>query len=188
MKILMHACCGPCSVYPVDALAGEFELPTLLFHNPNVHPYREYQQRLDSTRKFADTRGARLIVADDYDPEAWFRNVAFRESMRCRLCYHQRLTAAAHVAKRGKFDAFTTTLLFSKQQKHEAIRETAEAVAEQIGVPFLYRDFRVGWKEGIEASKLMDLYRQEYCGCLFSERDRFMPAAGRPKRVAGGQS
>jgi predicted adenine nucleotide alpha hydrolase (AANH) superfamily ATPase len=173
MRVLMHSCCGPCSVYPADALAAEgFEL-RLFFYNPNVQPYREYSKRLDAVVRFADKRGLPLIVEDDYDPEGWLRMVAFRETERCRLCYSRRLEAAAGAARRGKFDAFTTTLLYSRRQKHELIRELAEAVAEDVGVPFLYRDFRKGWKAGIQGSKAMGLYRQEYCGCIFSERDRF---------------
>jgi epoxyqueuosine reductase len=173
MRVLMHACCAPCSVYPVDALAGEGTELMLYFHNPNIHPYQEYVRRLDTLRDFAGRRAVKLIVDDHYDPQAWLRMVAFREAQRCRLCYHLRLTAAARAARRGRFDAFTSTLLYSKQQKHELIRELAEAVAEEVGVPFLYRDFRAGWKAGIETSKAMGLYRQQYCGCLYSEYERF---------------
>jgi predicted adenine nucleotide alpha hydrolase (AANH) superfamily ATPase len=174
MRVLMHSCCGPCSVYPADALGAEgFEL-RLFFYNPNVQPYREYSKRLDAVMLFADKRGLPLTVEDAYDPESWLRMVAFREAERCRLCYSLRLEAAAGAARRGRFDAFTTTLLYSRRQKHELIRELAQAVAEDAGVPFLYRDFRKGWKAGIQGGKAMGLYRQEYCGCIFSERDRFL--------------
>ena len=176
MRVLVHSCCAPCSVYPVDALTGEGMELMLYFHNPNIHPYQEFVRRLDTLRDYAGGRAVKLIVDDRYDPEAWFRMVAFREAQRCRLCYRLRLESAARAARRGRFDAFTTTLLYSKRQKHELIRELAEAVAEEVGVPFLYRDFRAGWKAGIETSKALGLYRQQYCGCLHSEYERFRPA------------
>ena len=87
-----------------------------------------------------------------------------------------RLEAAASVAKRGRYDAFSTTLLYSKFQKHDLIRQTAEAVSQKFDVPFYYEDFRTGWKEGIQLSKQQNLYRQKYCGCIYSERAG--PAAG----------
>ncbi len=185
MKVLVHACCGPCSVYPVDALQAEgFDL-RLYFKNPNIHPYKEFEKRLESMKTFADKRDVPLIADDEYDPEAWIRMVAFRESQRCRLCYSNRLESAARLARRGRFDAFTTTLLYSKLQDHELVRELCEAAAEEAGVPLLYRDFRKGWKAGIQGSKQMGLYRQNWCGCLLSERDRFLgpPGNGSGKRV-----
>lgn len=174
MSVLLHLCCGPCGVYPVDALQDEgFEL-RLFFMNPNIHPYQEYEKRLGAASEFADKKALPLIVEDGYDPEGWLRMVAFRETKRCMLCYRERLYRAARVARSGRFDSFTTTLLYSKRQDHDLVRELAEAVAEEVGVPFLYRDFRLGWEAGIQGSKEMGLYRQQYCGCIFSERDRFM--------------
>lgn len=79
------------------------------------------------------------------------------------------------MAKRGKFDAFSTTLLYSKFQNHELITTTGEAIAKSTGIPFYYRDFRPGWKEGIKASKDLNLYRQQYCGCIYSEKERYCP-------------
>jgi predicted adenine nucleotide alpha hydrolase (AANH) superfamily ATPase len=101
------------------------------------------------------------------------RAVAFRENERCRICYHLRLRQVAQVARRGRFDSFSSTLLYSVHQKHELIREIGEAVGSEVGVPFLYRDWRPGWKEGIARSKVMNLYRQAYCGCLLSEEERY---------------
>jgi hypothetical protein len=83
------------------------------------------------------------------------------------------------VARRGGFDAYTTSLLYSRFQDHERIRETGEAVARSSGVPFLYEDFRAGWKEGIEESRRLELYRQQYCGCIYSEKERY---AGRDRK------
>lgn len=183
MTVLVHACCGPCSVYPADALGAEGLAFAFYFYNPNIHPYQEYERRRAAMQQLAETRGVPLILDDRYDPESWFRMTAFREAERCRFCYHTRLLAAAAAARQGGYDSFTTTLLYSKRQKHELARELADAVAEEVGVPFLYRDFRTGWQAGIQGSREMGLYRQNYCGCLFSERDRFQP---RSARDAGG--
>jgi predicted adenine nucleotide alpha hydrolase (AANH) superfamily ATPase len=104
--------------------------------------------------------------------EEFLRQVAFREEDRCRHCYRLRLARTAEAAKEGHFDAFTTTLLYSRFQKHELIRSIGDAVAEMQGIPFLYRDFREGWSEGIRISKTLGMYRQRYCGCIYSEKDR----------------
>ena len=101
------------------------------------------------------------------------RNVAFRENDRCSFCYHDRLRSTALIAKRGNFDYFTSTLLYSKHQKHEQIRTMGVSVGKSVGVPFYYEDFRIGWKEGIESSKEMEMYRQSYCGCIYSEKQRY---------------
>ena len=97
----------------------------------------------------------------------------FREDNRCRYCYYLRLRQAAAVARKGKYDAFTSTLLISKQQKHELARKIGEDVAEETGVSFLYRDFREGWKEHWKLTEKYGLYKQQYCGCLYSEYERF---------------
>ncbi|MBF0496535.1 MAG: epoxyqueuosine reductase QueH [Deltaproteobacteria bacterium] len=175
MKVLLHICCAPCACYPVKVLqAEEFELFGYFF-NPNIHPYAEFKKRRDTVQVLADKMQLRVIYQEDYDVAEFFRNVAFREEQRCLFCYQRRLEASARLAKRGKFDYWTTTLLYSKQQKHDLIIQLAEESAKKIGVKFLYRDFREGWKEGIEKSHELGLYRQQYCGCLLSERERYLP-------------
>jgi len=114
-----------------------------------------------------------VIYQKEYDMEGFLRQVVFRESQRCAYCYHDRLTAAARTAKKGKFDLFTTTLLYSKFQNHEQIRDIGQSIAKTVGIPFYYQDFREGWKSGIEKSKALNLYRQQYCGCIYSEKERF---------------
>jgi len=143
------------------------------FYRHNIHPYTECMKREDAVRQYSEKSGLHFIYQEGYDLEGFIRNMVFRESRRCRVCYHERLKAAAHIAKRGKFDYFTTTLLYSKQQNHELIRDIGESVGKQIGVPFYYADFREGWRTGIEQSKAMGLYRQQYCGCIYSEKERF---------------
>lgn len=174
MKLLLHMCCGPCAVYPYQTLSKEHDI-TGLFYNPNIHPYTEYKKRMDTAQEFANKSGFKLITIDEYSLDEFLRNTAFREGQRCMMCYADRLSRAASVAKNGNFDAFTTTLLVSPFQKHELIRKIGEEAASKYGVKFLYEDFRGGFKAGVEKSKEMGLYRQPYCGCIYSERDRYAP-------------
>lgn len=181
MRVLLHICCAPCALMPVEELNGEGHEVMGLFYNPNIHPYTEQRRRLDTAVRWAADSGLKLVTHDDYDPESWFRRAAWRESQRCRLCYHDRLRRAAQVAKKGGFDAFSSTLLYSVHQKHDLIRQCAEDAAAEKGIAFLYRDFRRHWRDGVRRSKELGLYRQPYCGCLFSERDRYQ---GPPKSPA----
>jgi predicted adenine nucleotide alpha hydrolase (AANH) superfamily ATPase len=146
---------------------------TGFFYNPNIHPYREYQQRLETVKEYEGEAGLKMMYEDEYDLEGFFRGVVFREHERCRYCYHCRLEATARMAKREGFDTFTSTLLYSKHQNHSLIREIGEGLAEQFSVPFHYEDFREGWQEGIRESKALGLYRQQYCGCIYSEKERY---------------
>jgi len=115
----------------------------------------------------------RVIYQKGYDLEGFIQNAVFRESDRCSYCYHDRLRSTALIAKRGKFNFFTTTLLYSKFQKHDMIKSIGESIGKSVGIPFYYQDFRKGWKEGMEESKQLELYRQQYCGCIYSEKERF---------------
>lgn len=160
-------------MYPYKYLTTRGASITGFFYNPNIHPYLEFQKRLQTLKQWLEEADIRCIIRDDYPIEDFLRMVAFREAERCRLCYLMRLEATAAVAKKGRFDSFSTTLLYSKFQQHKLVRETAEAVSKKYGVPFYYEDFRVGWKEGIRLSKEKSLYRQQYCGCIYSEWERY---------------
>lgn len=173
MKVLLHICCAPCALMPFMRLSGEGLELMGLFYNPNIQPHAEKDRRLEALTPWAREQGLKLIVQDEYDPQAWLRQMVFRESQRCSLCYHQRLTRAAQVARRGGFDAFTSSLLYSVRQKHELIAETGRAVAAEQGVEFMYRDFRPDWRQGVELSRELGLYRQTYCGCIYSEGERY---------------
>lgn len=179
MKILLHICCAPCTIYPLRILRVEGNEVSGLFYNPNIHPYLEYRRRLDALTSYAGLEGLTVIQEEAYPLEEFLRQVAFREEERCRHCYQLRLSCAARIAKRDRFDAFSTTLLYSRYQKHELIREIAAGVAETHGIPFFYRDFREGWSEGVRVSKEMGMYRQPYCGCIFSEKERYGPNLGK---------
>jgi predicted adenine nucleotide alpha hydrolase (AANH) superfamily ATPase len=143
------------------------------FHKSNIHPYQECVKREETLRSYADTIDLKVIYQEEYDLVGFIQNVVYREANRCQYCYHDRLKTTALLAKRGKFDAFSTTLLYSKFQKHELIVSIAESIAQTTGIPFFYRDFRLGWKEGIKTSKALNLYRQQYCGCIYSEKERY---------------
>jgi hypothetical protein len=143
------------------------------FYRHNIHPYSECLKRQEALEAYAEQINLKVIYQEGYDLEGFIRNVAFRESERCNYCYHDRLRATALLAKRGKFDYFSSTLLYSKHQNHELIRSIGESIGKSVGVPFLYHDYREGWKEGIECSKQMGLYRQHYCGCIYSEKERY---------------
>jgi predicted adenine nucleotide alpha hydrolase (AANH) superfamily ATPase len=187
VKILLHICCGPCAGYPVDVLRAAGHEVTGFWYNPNVQPYQEYARRLEAARSYAEQAGLRLIVHDEYSLREFLRGVAFREDARCPVCYAMRLRRAAAVAKSGNFDAFTTTLLVSPHQQHETIRAIGEQAAAEVageaadtGVPLYYEDFRPGFKEHHAIAERYGLYRQQYCGCIYSEHERFRPKT--PKR------
>ncbi|MGA8179228.1 MAG: epoxyqueuosine reductase QueH [Desulfobacterales bacterium] len=173
MKILLHTCCAPCTIYPVKFLRYEgFDIMGFFYRN-NIHPYTECIRRQKTLESYAADIHLRVIYQEGYDLEGFIRNTAFRESNRCFFCYHERLRSTALTAKRGKFDCFSSTLLYSKFQKHEDIKAIGNAVGKSVGIPFYYNDFRIGWKEGIETSKRLGMYRQQYCGCIYSEKERY---------------
>ena len=173
MKILLHICCAPCSIYPLKILhMKKFEVMGF-FYKHNIHPYTECIKRKETLQNYAKMINLEVIYQKGYDLEGFIRNAVFRESNRCAYCYHDRLKSTAMIAKRGKFDYFTTTLLYSKFQKHNTIRSIGESIGKSVGVPFYYHDFRAGWKEGIEESKNLKMYRQQYCGCIYSEKERY---------------
>jgi len=173
MKILLHICCAPCAIFPVQRLQqDEFDVMGF-FYGHNIHPYTECLRRRETLEEYARQINLHVIYADGYDMENFMRNVVFREADRCTYCYHDRLRSTALVARRGKFDYFSSTLLYSKFQKHDIICSMGESIGKSVGVPFYYQDFRDGWKKGVAASKEMKMYRQSYCGCIYSEKERY---------------
>ncbi len=173
MNILLHACCGPCSCYPTKELTAEGHTFTMYYFNPNIHPYKEFKRRLNTLREFCEARHYPLVADKSYPLEDTLRGMLSEPTVRCAYCYRVRLEMAARYAKEHGFDAFSTTLLVSPYQKHDLIRRTAEEAAARFEIPFYYEDFRTGYEEGVEISLDLDLYRQPYCGCIFSERDRY---------------
>ncbi len=172
-NLLIHICCAPCLAAPYFKLKEKF-LIRGFWYNHNIHPYTEYQERLKTLKKFAAEQQLEIIYKDEYDLEEFLRKAVFRENNRCTQCYYDRLKYAAIVARKGNFDFFTTTLLYSKYQQHEKIREIGEALGKEYGVKFYYEDMRKYWKEGIEITKEKGMYRQQYCGCIYSEKERYL--------------
>ena len=127
-KVLIHICCGPCAIYPVKLLRDEGNTVMGYYYRHNIHPYSECRRREETLRTYADDIDLKVIYPDNYDLEAFLQMIAFRESDRCTICYHERLRATAFLAKRGKFDGFTSTLLYSKFQNHDLIRSIGESV------------------------------------------------------------
>ena len=185
MRILLHICCAPCAIYPLKHLDDEGLQVMGFFYRHNIHPYQECRRREETLQAYAAEIDLEVIYQKGYKLEEFIQNVAFRESDRCTYCYHARLKSTALVAKRGKFDAFSTTLLYSKFQKHDSIKALGASIGKNVGVPFYYRDFRIGWKDGLEESKQRGLYRQSYCGCIYSEKESFFrskPPTRDPKK------
>ena len=173
MNILLHICCANCAIYPVDMLRRQQHEVTGFFYNHNIHPYQEFRKRLETTRDYADRVELPLVVHDDYRLDEFLAQVAQKPDERCHYCYQSRLREAAEQAHTIGADAFTTTLLYSRYQQHNAIIDYGQQLAAEFQLTFFYEDFRRGWNEGIKISKQMGLYRQQYCGCIYSERDRY---------------
>jgi len=184
-NVLVHICCGPCGIFPVESLRAEGLEVTGFFYNPNIQPYQEYLKRREAVREMSESLALRVLWKEDFALKDWLRQMAFREEFRCELCYHLRLAETAAYARKGKYDYFTSSIFYSRQQKHELAREIAESVAKERGMRFLYRDFRAGWKKGIARSLELKLYRQQYCGCIYSEYERHNRAGKLSEEAAG---
>ena len=173
MKLLLHVCCAPCSTYTLGKLRKQNIDVSGYFYNPNIHPYREFRKRLSTLREFAAFQDFPLEIESEYGLTEYLRKVVFHEKQRCIICYDIRLEKTAQQAVKSGADAFSSTLLYSRYQNHEAITKIGKQMAEKYGVEFYYDDFRVGWQEGIDKAIAMDLYRQPYCGCIYSEQERY---------------
>lgn len=182
MELLLHTCCAPCAIYPVSFLKEKGFNVTLYFFNPNIHPYREYKKRLDCVSLFCQKNDLLLIVDEPYRMDDFLRAVVFRERHRCQICSSLRMTKTCQIAQTKGFDSFSTTLLYSKYQNHIEIKNSCLALSKDTGVPFYYIDFREGWQSGIDSSLEQGLYRQSYCGCIYSEQQRYDKSM-RSKRI-----
>jgi len=174
MKILLHICCGPCSVMCIRRLRDQGHELTGYWYNPNIHPYTEYKSRKDALAAYADSVGLPMVWNDDYGLRKFTEMVIGDLDNRCGKCYKERLTEVARAAKAGGFEAFTSTLFISPYQKHELLKATAEEVALEVGIPFTYVDFRPDFREGQKIARDFPLYMQKYCGCVFSEEERYL--------------
>lgn len=175
MKLLLHTCCAPCSVYCIKTLRADGIEPTLYWFNPNIHPYQEYKARRNCLREYAKTVKVNLLEDDAYGLDEFVCNTYDKISTRCQdYCYPKRLRQAFEFAKANSFGAISTTLLYSIYQKHDIIKELMRNLSSEYGIEFYYHDFREGWKEGQEEARRIGLYMQKYCGCVFSEEESFL--------------
>lgn len=185
MKTLLHICCAPCSVRCIETLRDEGIEPVGFSYNPNIHPVTEYRLRRDTLIGYAEKIRLKLVVWDYYGLREFVRGVVPGCDNRCEFCYRLRLTETAKYAAQNGFDSFSTTLLISPYQKHDLIRTVAQQAAQEYGVEFLYRDFRPYFREGQEKARAMGFYMQKYCGCIFSEEERYRRKhTGQPKEEA----
>lgn len=172
-KVLLHCCCAPCSVSCINPLKEEGIEVTAFWYNPNIHPFKEYEARRDCMVEYAKKQQIALIVEENYGLKEFVRAVSEDISHRCTYCYEHRILKTARMAKEKGFDAFSTTLLASVYQNHDLIKAYAERVAKELGIEFLYRDFRPNFRDGNNKAREEGLYMQKYCGCVFSEEDRY---------------
>ncbi len=174
MKLLMHTCCAPCSIYCIDTLRAEGIEPVLYWYNPNIHPYMEYKARRDCLKEYANSINIQAIFEEEYGLDAFCKEAVKDLNNRCtNYCYPVRLKKTFEYAKENGYDTVTTTLLYSIYQKHDFIKELMEKYSKEYGIDFLYRDFREGFWEGHQKAHDIGLYMQKYCGCIFSEEIRY---------------
>ena len=179
MKTLLHICCAPCANQCIDVLRGDGLEVSGFWYNPNIHPFTEYRARRNCLREYAGSIDLPLIEKNDYALRPFIREVAADIANRCGKCYEMRLFEAARQAKELGFDSFTSSLFISPYQNHELMRETAQRAAFEYGVEFLYRDFRPYFKAGQEKARELGFYMQKYCGCVFSEEERYLKPSRR---------
>ncbi len=173
-SVLVHCCCAHCTAYPINHWRKQGYEVAAFWYNPNIHPYTEHQSRLGSMKSLAKNMDFPLIVAEGYDVKDYFAKVTGHEADRCRYCFQLRLMKTAETAIRLGFAAFTTSLLISPHQKHELLLEIGNRLlTREEGVSFLYADLRKRYSDSRHITKPLDLYRQQYCGCLYSEWERY---------------
>ncbi|MFC1993044.1 epoxyqueuosine reductase QueH [Chloroflexota bacterium] len=171
--VLVHSCCSHCAAYTVDYWRQHGYEITALWYNPNIHPYMEHQHRLEAMNALAQKMDLPLIVTEGYDMITYFRQVVGHEAQRCQHCFRIRLSRTAEIARQMNFNAFTTTLLISPHQKHDLLSEIGTEIAKEKDVDFLYADLRKCYSDSRHMTKGLDLYRQQYCGCVYSELERY---------------
>jgi len=176
MKVLLHICCAPCANRPLALLQEQGHEVTGFWYNPNIHPFTEYRSRRNTVREYLAEIGVKLIEQNDYALRPFVRAVAEDIAHRCVKCYEMRLFETARTAKEQGFDAFTSSLFISPYQNHNLMMEVAQRAAEEYGVQFLYEDFRPLFREGQEFAREHGFYMQKYCGCVFSEEERYLKA------------
>jgi len=172
-SVLVHCCCAHCAAYTVDYWRQQGYEVSALWYNPNIHPYMEHQHRLEAMESLAQEVNLPLITSVGYDVIDYFRQVVGHESQRCQYCFRLRLLKTAETAYQKGFNAFTTSLLISPHQKHDLLREIGSKISNEKGIEFLYADLRKRYSNSRHMTKGLNLYRQQYCGCVYSEWERY---------------
>lgn len=180
-RLLIHSCCAPCSSYVLEYLSQFFDI-TVFYYNPNIYPEEEYNRRVEEQQRLIDAMPHLhpiRFLQGEYHPKDYYDYVKGYEDdpeggERCFRCYRMRLKEAAELAKEGGYDYYTTTLSISPYKNADKLNEIGEMLAKEYGVAFLPSDFKKknGYKRSIELSREYDLYRQDYCGCIFSKKMR----------------
>jgi predicted adenine nucleotide alpha hydrolase (AANH) superfamily ATPase len=179
MNILVHSCCAPCATASVEKLITDGQSPFLYFYNPNIHPYTEFRGRLESFKQFLAASNLPGGADETYGLESFIEAApALKRPERCIYCYEVRLMRAAFEAANRKLPKFTTTLTISPYQDHELIKQAGMKAAQEYGVEFAYYDFRPLYRKSRQMAKDEGYYMQKYCGCIFSEGERYDPAKG----------
>lgn len=171
MKLLLHTCCAPCLIYPLEKLFLEGFKVTGFFYNPNIHPFAEYLRRKEALALLAP---AAEIIYPAYAPGEFFRAVNLQEAglERCKICWRLRLKQTAQAAKQAGCDYFTTTLLVSPYQDQELLKKIGNEAGSEEGIEFYYADFRPGFRSAHNEARAKGIYCQKYCGCIYSEIER----------------
>lgn len=172
MRLLLHTCCAPCLTYSAKVFKEEYESVTALWFNPNIHPFKEYEKRFKALEDYEYEVDMEILYLDNYDLERFLKG-AIESEPRCRFCYRLRLGRTAELAAERDFEHISTTMTISPYQDHELIKEVGNEVAEENNVQFVYKDLRDGFSKHHEMANEMGLYKQSYCGCIFSEKDRY---------------
>ncbi len=173
LKLLVHCCCAPCAVETVEFFKKKNNV-SIFFYNPNIHPYKEYEKRLKSLEEFCKKFDLKMFVEDFYGLRHFIKGLNNNFTNRCDFCYEDRLLKTATFAKKSGFDAFSTSLLYSPFQQHEKIKKIAEIIAHKLGILFLYEDLRIFYRTGQKKARELGFYMQKYCGCIFSEQERYL--------------
>lgn len=174
-KLLLHTCCAPCVTVPLERLKPDFQI-TCYFYNPNIHPKKEYLNRLNELENLLDDFHVEMIVAD-YEVKRWFQLILGLEGepeggKRCEVCFKMRLEQTARFARENKFDAFTTVMSISPHKNADLPNRIGNELSQEFGVEYIEANFKKkdGFKRSVELSKKYNLYRQNYCGCIYSQR------------------
>ena len=173
MNVLLHICCAPCAIMCVKTLRQEGIEPTGYWDNPNIHPYTEFRTRRQTLEEYARSIDLKLIIGAKYGLRAFLDDVGGDYAGRCLHCYRMRFRSVAKYAAENGYSHFSSTLFVSPYQNHDLMIRAAEEAAEEFGVMFLHRDFRPYFREGQDEARAQGLYMQKYCGCIFSEEERY---------------